>query len=292
MEKKRLFEKVDPPRSQAKLAINRHAHWFTWSSEFRFFLKEWKAYSRTLSRLEAVFFDQNDEYAWTYTLNMARISDAGIKAALDTYTKRLFEMKVPRQIMLLTDLLGGCLDRRALQMLFAALRAGLVDLLPSPRHAVFSRAQVERKDRQFLLHADLYIPELLFNVFDVVPDDDSGASMFLSLSSLRRILPRIEYFDINAREELLTSFSKTIDRDGFNRVYRLLHGSHNPWVPELEKAMDKEKLRIKLRTGQGYLIHDRKWLHGREVTSGNVSCNRFYRLVFNNAELTWRRLTQ
>ena len=40
--------------------------------------------------------------------------------------------------------------------------------------------------------------------------------------------------------------------------------------------------KIKLLYGQGYMIHDRKWLHGRDSPSNGVKSNRLYGFVFDN----------
>jgi hypothetical protein len=47
--------------------------------------------------------------------------------------------------------------------------------------------------------------------------------------------------------------------------------------------MEQRQLRIKLYAGQGYLLSDRAWLHGRDAPRGGVPINRLHRLVFGRA---------
>src|SRR5438046_107786 len=85
------------------------------------------------------------------------------------------------------------------------------------------------------------------------------------------------------------------DEDRYEENYDLLHGCHD-WTKDIEKRMERQLLKVKLFSGQGYMIHDRKWLHGREALSGNLSSKRLYRLVFNTrqiqASLSRRRVSK
>lgn len=65
----------------------------------------------------------------------------------------------------------------------------MVELAGDDRAAMYTPlAQTGRHVADFPLHADLYLPKLLFNVFDHVAEDDSGASLFVSLTALRQIM--------------------------------------------------------------------------------------------------------
>jgi hypothetical protein len=132
----------------------------------------------------------------------------------------------------------------------------------------------------FPLHADLYIPRILFNVFEAVPDDDTGASLFLPVSTLRKLMSGITSLPYEIENLILAIIEQQSEFDGFEVLDNLLHG-HWVWVRDLEHAMERKQLRIKLRPGQGYLLDDRKWLHGREAPKGGVPANRLHRLIFS-----------
>jgi len=82
-----------------------------------------------------------------------------------------------------------------------------------------------------------------------------------------------------AADRILASLQRETARDGFDTLYHLLHGPHE-WVPDLEREIEQRQLRIKLRSGQGYLLHDGSWLHGREAPKDGVTADRLHRLVF------------
>lgn len=67
--------------------------------------------------------------------------------------------------------------------------------------------------------------------------------------------------------------------DSFDRFFEMVHGP-NPWSTELSNAMCDASFAIPFARGEGYLLHDRQWLHGRKPVSGAVRSFRFHRLVF------------
>ena len=45
--------------------------------------------------------------------------------------------------------------------------------------------------------------------------------------------------------------------------------------------MESKKQFVKFKKGEGFLVHDRLWLHGRTKTRKNVNIKRLMRLIFN-----------
>jgi len=86
---------------------------------------------------------------------------------------------------------------------------------------------------------------------------------------------------INHGLVILSHLNSNDNKDHFQEFFNLLHGVKHSWTNELEEKMKKEQKKIKFRHGQGYLIHDRVWLHGRMTTTGTVKPNRLHRLSFN-----------
>jgi hypothetical protein len=78
---------------------------------------------------------------------------------------------------------------------------------------------------------------------------------------------------------LFSMFERESNTDRYETCFDLLHGDHK-WVPRLEKFLTEHQLKIPLRSGQGYLLHDRSWLHGRIKPSGGVTANRVRRLIY------------
>ena len=278
-----IFRQIAPPDKQARLRINREADWYTWSCEFRLLFKSWSRQVQELKRPISIHLLRRKEYDDTYSLNLSSISDKGLARDLMYFVKRLYDLNISDRLMLFTDMIDQDLDGRSLHFLFAFFRAGLVSLSHDHLSAVcqpVSRSQ--KKGNEFLLHSDLYVPVILFNVFDDVSNDSSGASLFLSVSSVVELLPRIKTLPIATRMKITKNLTGIHKQDRYEENYHLLHGCGHDWTEDLERRMRQGQFRIKLYSGQGYMIHDRKWLHGREAINGKLSHKRLHRLIFNN----------
>jgi hypothetical protein len=86
------------------------------------------------------------------------------------------------------------------------------------------RAQTGRDVGEFPLHADLYLPKVLFNVFDHVAEDDSGASLFLSLTALRQIMSESKSLSRTTEVRFLAMFESETGSDRFAALYDLSNG--------------------------------------------------------------------
>ena len=60
----------------------------------------------------------------------------------------------------------------------------------------------------------------------------------------------------------------------------MLYESDSRKIADLAEAMQNLQQVIPLRSGEGYVLHDRFWLHGRLAPSGGVTSKRVHRLVF------------
>lgn len=203
-----------------------------------------------------------------------------------TFARSLYRITVPQHIMLFTNLLDEYLNGHTLHRLFALFRAALADVSRDQTCALYSPLGTAAWwARSFPLHADLYIPELLFNIFDDVPEDWSGESVFLNFSALQQLMVDNERLPEKVRLQIVERFQCPLERDYFTKVYYLLHGRWHRWVKELERGMLTHQLQVRLYSGQGYMIHDRTWLHGRQNSRGRISTRRLHRLIFNTKDL-------
>jgi hypothetical protein len=206
--------------------------------------------------------------------------DASLPNQLEAFARSLASTRPTRKLMLFDRLLGSHLDGQKLHVLFALIRGALVKMTANDFAAMYTPLGDTGEDiGDFLLHADMYVPQYLFNVFDNVPARTGGASTFLPVSSLKRIIAQQPKFPDAIARRLVSMFEKESKSDRYERCFDLLHGEHR-WVPKLEEALVEHQLKIPLRTGQGYLLHDRSWLHGRNKPTGGVTANRVRRLIY------------
>jgi hypothetical protein len=275
-----LFERIESPRRQARLALNRHASWYTWSTESLRFLRSWQGYVTKLPTPLLISLPGDPSYPYTYSLRLSSIRDRSLARELTHMVLGLCQMRPAARVLLFHNLLNENLDGQGIHFLFAGFRAALVRMTGDPNCALYAPLDAaDRKD--FALHADLYIPPILFNVFDHVSADGSGASVFLRTSTLRELLPSVPGLPVSVRRTIVARLSEPVVEDGFDQFFDLLHGEGHPWTQPLQKRMKAAQFRIKLYRGQGYLIHDRLWLHGREALVARVGNRRLHRFIFN-----------
>jgi hypothetical protein len=276
----KIFERAEPPAGQRGLAINQSAIWYTWSTAFRNFTVVFENWLRSLPEPELITIPGLVKY--DYTLSLPLPADHPFW----DFVRSMCQLERPCGIMLFTDLLDQDIDGFILRRLFAMLRFGIARSLSDERFSLYAPLGTTGAGAgDFDLHADLYLPELLFNVFEEVPGDSSGASIFLHTADLFRLMPQVTALPSEERARITACFQLPPDQDRFKELFRLLHSPSRPWVAELEQEMRKHQLTIKLGPGQGYFIHDRTWLHGRELPNGSVSARRLHRLIFNNAAI-------
>ena len=132
----------------------------------------------------------------------------------------------------------------------------------------------------FPLHADLYVPEILWIIFDEVPQGRSGASLFAPASALLGLLDQVPEIPAATRALVRACFEGPAVEDQFDTLFSLLYGGRELWRRTLRRSLRVYQVQIKLHRGQGYLLHDRAWLHGRATPRGGVAAERLHRLIF------------
>jgi hypothetical protein len=136
----------------------------------------------------------------------------------------------------------------------------------------------------FELHADLWVPELLLNVYERPAPDHSGRSILLSAAELKLAIDRSAMPEV-VKREIMSCLSRSRREFRFERLRQLLHAPDNPWHRLLKSELRRRRWSFWFDRGEGYLLHDRRWLHGREAIQVRSSSRRFFRLVFNNRDL-------
>lgn len=276
----RVFEERGAPRAASRV----EARWFTWSIETRELLRRWRQASQNLPDPPLVHLLGGKDYDYTYTLDPQLSLDATLVDGVRSLAAGFLDLHVTDELWFVSGLLSETLDGRALHRLFACLRHCMADLTCEPTTAMYaplSTIGVEAGD--FPLHADLYLPEVLFNVFEEVPCDRSGASLFLPVAVFERLLCAEAPPEVS--QQLLQYLREPIREDSYECFYGLLHNPDAPWSKRLSRALRAHQIKIKLHAGEGYLIHDRLWLHGRTAPHRGVSSNRLHRLIFQPSRL-------
>ena len=255
-------------------------HWLTWAKPIRQLLSEFAEQTagwpepRHIRLLGGVEFDPTFSMPAELRLRLSCI------VKINRVAENLLTVKPGNGVFLFRELTDDDFDSSALSKLWAVLRDTIAERCGNPMAALYAPlSYVGRNARDFPLHADLYVPEYLWNVFDRVSRDGTGAT---------KLLPIVEFFALAKSVKLPTAllaelnacFDENQGGERFRRFYDMLHVNADPLGQELARASDEAAVRLPLRQGEGYLIHDRAWLHGREAATGGITKRRVHRLVF------------
>ena len=280
-----IFTRTTVPKTFAASIVD-ESIWFTWSPSFRRFLTLWATEVKRLRSPTFRTISGVKDYPGTYALPLGQIPSQLLRNEIRGYARQLYNLPIPRKLWLLTDLYDHRITGSSLHYLFAALRSELVQLGDSEASAIHpGLPRFSADETDFPIHADLWKGELLFIVFDRITMRCGGASIFWKVSELRAFLRETSAVPRLVRQELEELFACP-HRDGsFDRLFDLLHTDSYPWSRALRRRMRAECRRISFRPGQGYLVHDRTWLHGREKLREPPLGRRLHRLVFNTQVL-------
>jgi hypothetical protein len=196
------------------------------------------------------------------------------------FAAKLSRWRVRGKLWFFRDMLVPPFDAGHIRPVFAALRTALVALARDERAALYAPVTPEKKDPGFSMHADLFLTTRLWLIFDNVPEDGTGASLFLSRAELLSVLRSIKAIPDRAVCQVATLMTRPIARDSFDRLYSILHGEHRDWHVSLSSVLRSKAATIPFGRGEGYLIDDREWLHGRAAASLAVTARRFHRITF------------
>ena len=249
----------------------------TWSPSTRRFFE---AYGEVLRKRPAQQWVRGcAPYGLTYTLALASAPSQRFRDEVLALARSLLALRVRSRIMLLRDLLAADVDRACVHGFLAWTRGALVALQGDRRAALYTPPSPDRSsDNEFLLHADLFAAERVLLVFDDVPCDGSGRALLLPIARAASALAKTS-MPAKERRVALGLVSGAWVRDAFDRLHSLLYGTRRRWHREVAKRLNAEAVSVPFERGEGYLLHDRQWLHGRERVTGPVRIFRFHRLI-------------
>jgi hypothetical protein len=256
------------------------SQWMTWSPEFLLLVRSLRKQGVFKQRVSLVRVPACAPYGSTYTTRFADLSSQ-IQQQLMRCVRELSTVKCGREVVLFRKMLAPRLSQPEIRVLFALLREAFVVIHSNPAAALYSPVTPEKKDPGFNLHADLFLTTKLWLIFEDVPLDHTGASLFLSRTALLRCLRGIASIPQQARAAITALLDKPIHKDSYNILYDLIYDTTVKRSKQLQAAMKELTQAIPLFPGEGYLIDDRKWLHGRTAVSTTVTGRRFHRLTYD-----------
>jgi hypothetical protein len=272
-----IFKQTDVPSWHRRNPLARAALWWTWSEAFL----EFVALLPDSVLRRRVFIAEIEgcaPYGDTYFLPLDSLSQQECGEFM-RFATTLLSFSC-RELCFFRHLLDPPFCSGQLHVVLALLRTALVRLAGDQRAALYSPVTTKRVDHGFRLHSDLFITTRVWLTFDAVPNDQTGASTFLSSRDLMTIIRSTRQVPSKIADYISTVMRRPIGRDSFDKLYRVLHSDENRWHEPLQCALQENMNMIRLRRGEGYLIDDRRWLHGRTAVSGKVGSKRFRRLTY------------
>ncbi|SRR6266545_77470 len=267
------------PSRLSHIPIAAGSRWFTWSPEFRDFAQRLRKDSTLRRRVQIIEVKQCRPYGATYSTDLERLPQSDYDL-FQVFAKSLYDLRLDSRAIFLRNMLPSNFTANEVRSLFALLREALVRVAGVQSGALYSPVTPKRRDNGFNLHADLFLTSHLWVVFDDVPADGTGASLLLPFSRLVKAICTCEELPNAVATEILDLLSLPLRRDSYNRLYLLLHSKRHEWSAALRANLEALVYMVPFHRGEGYLINDRLWLHGREPVSTSISSRRFHRLIF------------
>lgn len=268
---------VDPSLAARSASISDRAI-VTWSGQFRQTLSEHREFVDVL-RPRTLLVSRTSEYGYTFDVDLRPIARSTFLVAMKKYAAQLAAFSPGRRIYFFSrmDLAG---EGWPLHNVFALLRTLIARQQRRAWSAMYTPlAMTGARAGEFELHADMYRADTLMNVFENVPADGSGQTTLLPVEHLFAVVDEEASIPARVRRQLRQWFGGRVTRDAYTALFDLLHGPH-PWVPKLEQQLDALSSLVRLNAHEGYLLHDRMWLHGRQKPTGGVPRDRLRRLIY------------
>lgn len=269
-----------PASVRARIRGRRHPHsWWSWSPEVRPFLDRWARVAPDLPDPIVVNAGGQAPYGATFSLRPSWLAGRRIVRDLRSFAQSLLLVRPEGSAMLLTGVIGDEFPAGALHKLMAAARSDIVRRSRRPSAAMHAPILEERSsENAFSPHCDLYRARILWNVFDDVPSDGSGAATLVPTDAALASLVTARLLTVQRQRRSRELLDGPIGHDSFHRMYRLLYGG-SP-AASVEDLLFSLSMTLPTRRGDGYIVDDRRWLHGRRAASTGISGRRLHRLIF------------
>lgn len=273
-----LFKEDKVPDDHTEVSAVNNIIWLTWSDEFR---KEYRTFQKQLALIQPIDILNIRPYkSKSYSLALDRL-DQGFLKDFTCYAQALHSFNPESRIVYFSNLIDKKINSKIFHFLFSAFRSVIAERSTEKLAALYMPLIAGKRISELPLHCDLFIPKILFNVFERVARDHSGHSTFLKLDHLfEDILPEIESMPLTIRYKIEKIFNSVTKKDKYWDVMNLLYNEKYAWAKEVAYRLNRDKFSIRFARGEGYMINDKIWMHGRGHTNGGISIKRLHRLAF------------
>jgi len=284
----KIFQTTNIPDHHKEFKLSKKVNWYTWSKEMNDFLSIWSKEVRKINQIRRIYMSNQKYIHDTYALKTSKIENKELRKQLYDIADSFYIFKHNSQPIFFTNMINEDITFNGLHCFFAALREILIRKMNDRWSVIYSPVYTRQKNNEgeFPLHYDMFIPKILFMIYNNVPQGKQGVSTFLSTKELEKILSKTKSFPSKKRKLVTEILRKTErQRDQYGAFWDLIHDENNEWYEELHDKMESKKQFVKFKKGEGFLVHDRLWLHGRTKTRKNPNVKRLIRFVFNTQKI-------
>ncbi len=217
------------------------------------------------------------------------VPDAGVVRDLEAFARALHAYDIPGTLggAIVTQSMIGPVGGYGMKHLFAFLRAVIVEQCGHRLGAHAIETDGTGHDHIFPPHADMWVTSIILNIFNIQPPGQ-GISTMLRMDDA---WATIEASGIPP--EGIAQMRRSIADHGSCDLYMQFNAwlyNDHAWSDRLGDELLAMSVGHEMLPGQGYLVDDRRWLHGRkelrwpESYTKEDKLNRLYRLGYNTRE--------
>jgi hypothetical protein len=277
-----VFTLVQPPDSFLPPPGKHKIQWFGWSREFMELLPLIREAHKKHGKPSFVKLKNYDQYNYTFHIRIEKIKGPLLRAFMP-FAISLAHFRVGRGLNFFSNLINRRMTAPLFHFTIALMRAALVSYRNHEMAALYAPLTITNEENEFPLHCDLYIPNILWNVYEEVAPGDLGSSLFLPTEFLlQEELPQLQKIPAGKVKRIREILSRTGRKDRYEEFYDLLYNTAYPWTAGLKERLESNAYQYKFKKGEGYMLNDRLWMHGRTAAAGHVNKNRLHRLVFES----------
>ena len=273
------FTPVPIPSRHCQHDVAQKVRWYSWSCASVRLIEKNLNRILALPRPGCISVRGCDPYSSSYSYRFSALPVPLADFSLEM-ADALLRTRAGRDMKFFAGMLDPPVSSLVLHKCFALIRAGVARIYGDGRAALHAPVQTRRVDDGFPLHSDLFLTDRLLLIFDDVSKGNSGKALFLSRESFDAAVKCNPQMPFVTRKKLRGLWRGPVRKDSFDESFNTIYSSDDPWAASLVHTMNKNCWQIKLHRGEGYLLNDRQWLHGRTPVNGRVSEARFRRLVY------------
>ncbi len=201
-----------------------------------------------------------------------------VNPTVENILNELYSLQCQKEIFILKNMINEKISHQTLHYFFITLQMADCYLRKNYTSSLYAPlGETSDHGFEFAPHFDLYPQKHLLIIYNNVSPNHEGMTTFMALDKLKRIMklnPKI----FPDQERILNLLTMDLTTDRFTQIFNTFYAKD---TADVKKVLFDNSVKFKLTKGDGFLINDRYWLHGRTKLDYSVKTDRLIRFVFN-----------